>query len=153
MCQQATLPANKSTALTKEYQDYEFEELLAKVTSGKIPFSNIFNTLLTPTGQQNPWTQQMYTEYVKLNNQVTNNSKNAQFAAQNTAIINTAGTYLSNYITGDDTQMIIWEIMPMFSRMDSKPLNIRHIFRRLRIASLRKPSKALSLTPRVEETL
>ena len=49
----------------------------------------------------------MYTEYQKLNNAITNNAQTSQYAAQNTAIINTASTYLSNYIVGDETQMTI----------------------------------------------
>jgi len=105
VCMQATLPNNASVALTSAYQKYEFSELLSVVTSGEEKFSDIFTGLLTAEGEMNPWTQQMYTDYVTINNSVTNNSKNSQSAASNTGIINTAGTYLANYVTGNDSQM------------------------------------------------
>ena len=105
VCQQATLDANRTTALQPTYQNYSQADLNAAVTGGTLNYNDIFTGILSPMGDPNPWTQAMYTEYQSLNNQITNNSQNSQSAAQNTAIINTAGTYLANYITGNETQM------------------------------------------------
>jgi hypothetical protein len=105
VCLQATMSNNAPVALQKKYQNYSFSELSTAVNGGTFKFSDIFTSLLTADGQMNPWTQQMYTDYQSINNQVTNNSKNSQAAAQNTSIINTAGSYLANYVTGNDSQM------------------------------------------------
>ena len=105
VCLQATMPSNAPVALQKSYQNYSFSDLLTVVNSGKYKYSDIFTTLLTAEGEMNPWTQQMYTSYQTLNNQITNNSKNSQAAAMNSGIINSAGSYLANYVTGNDSQM------------------------------------------------
>ena len=105
VCLQASMPDNASVALVGKYQDYGFSDLLEAVNSGQYKYGDIFTSLLTAEGEMNPWTQSMYTTYQTINNEVTNNSKNFQSAASNTAIINTAGSYLANYVTGNDAQM------------------------------------------------
>ena len=105
VCLQASMPDNASVALVGKYQDYGFSDLLEAVNSGQYKYGDIFTSLLTAEGEMNPWTQSMYTTYQTINNEVTNNSKNSQSAASNTAIINTAGSYLANYVTGNDAQM------------------------------------------------
>jgi len=105
VCMTASLENNKSIALNPAYQNYEYIELQDLVYSGETPFDDIFTGLLNADGEMNPWTQQMYTEYVTINNSITNNSKDSQSAASNTGLINTAGTYLTNYVSGNNTQM------------------------------------------------
>ena len=105
VCLQATMSSNASVALQKSYQNYSFSELQTAVNGGTFKYTDIFTGLLTAEGEQNPWTQQMYTSYQTLNNEITNNSKNSQDAAMNSGIINTAGSYLANYVTGNDSQM------------------------------------------------
>ena len=102
---QASQPDNASIALKGAYQTMEYSALLEAVNSGQYKYTDIFTGQLNDEGEANPWTQSMYTEYVNINLDITDNSKESQQAASNTAIINTAGTYLTNYITGNDYQM------------------------------------------------
>ena len=103
VCNQAV--ANSAVALTEEYKSIGSEDLLSVVTSGTEPFSSVFTGLLSLEGMPNPWTTSMYTEYVIINNDIFNNSRASQVAAEKSGLISTASQYLGLYVNNNNDKM------------------------------------------------
>ena len=97
--------SNSSIALRPAYQQTPWSTLSSQLLNGSInSWDQVFTGDLT-SDLENPWDNDLYQKYVTIVRSLNQSSQTVTNQAQQSALVNNASSYLSNYITGNELQL------------------------------------------------